>query len=96
VRCRWRSLTRPHHSGGGAGRLPHARIAVDHFHLVKLANDAVTRVRRRGAPLAEASGCAPRAFAGPLRACWSAAGVRSGRSWEHCPLGVSALAAGNV
>jgi len=27
--------------------LPHARVAVDHFHLVKLANDAVTTVRRR-------------------------------------------------
>ncbi len=27
--------------------LPHARTSVDHFHLVKLANDAVTAVRRR-------------------------------------------------
>ena len=27
--------------------LPHARIAVDHFHLVALANQAVTRVRQR-------------------------------------------------
>jgi hypothetical protein len=30
------------------------------------------------------------------RVRWSAAGVRSRRSWERCPLGVSALAAGNV
>jgi transposase len=29
--------------------LPHARIAVDHFHLVKHASDAVTTVRRRAA-----------------------------------------------
>jgi len=28
------------------------------------------------------------------RVRWSAAGVRSRRSWEHCPLGVSALARG--
>jgi transposase len=27
--------------------LPHARLVVDHFHLVKLANDCVTKVRRR-------------------------------------------------
>jgi transposase len=27
--------------------LPHARVAVDHFHLVQLANQAVTRVRQR-------------------------------------------------
>ena len=27
--------------------LPHAKIAVDHFHVVKLANDAVAEVRRR-------------------------------------------------
>jgi transposase len=27
--------------------LPNARLVVDHFHLVKLANDAVTKVRRR-------------------------------------------------
>jgi transposase len=27
--------------------LPHARVSVDHFHLVKLANDALTAVRRR-------------------------------------------------
>jgi transposase len=27
--------------------LPHAAIVVDHFHLVKLANDALTKVRRR-------------------------------------------------
>ncbi|KNX35980.1 ISL3 family transposase [Luteipulveratus halotolerans] len=27
--------------------LPKARVAVDHFHLVKLANDALTKVRRR-------------------------------------------------
>ena len=27
--------------------LPHVRITVDHFHLVKLANDMVTKVRRR-------------------------------------------------
>ena len=30
-----------------AGLLPNARLVVDHFHIVKLANDAVTRVRRR-------------------------------------------------
>lgn len=29
------------------GLLPNARLVVDHFHLVKLANDAVTKVRRR-------------------------------------------------
>lgn len=29
------------------GLLPNATLVVDHFHLVKLANDAVTRVRRR-------------------------------------------------
>ena len=29
------------------GLLPNATIVVDHFHLVKLANDALTRVRRR-------------------------------------------------
>lgn len=29
------------------GLLPNATIAVDHFHLVKLANDAVTKARRR-------------------------------------------------
>ena len=29
------------------GLLPNATIVVDHFHLVKLANDAVTKVRRR-------------------------------------------------
>lgn len=29
------------------GLLPNAAIVVDHFHLVKLANDALTRVRRR-------------------------------------------------
>jgi transposase len=28
------------------GLLPHARLVVDHFHLVKLANDALTGVRR--------------------------------------------------
>ena len=27
--------------------LPHARLVVDHFHVVKLANDCVTKVRRR-------------------------------------------------
>ena len=27
--------------------LPHAVLVVDHFHLVKLANDALTAVRRR-------------------------------------------------
>ena len=27
--------------------LPHAAVAVDHFHLVQLANQAVTRVRQR-------------------------------------------------
>ena len=27
--------------------LPHARIAVDHWHLVRLANDMVTEVRQR-------------------------------------------------
>jgi transposase len=30
-----------------AGLLPNATIVVDHFHLVKLANDALTKVRRR-------------------------------------------------
>jgi transposase len=29
------------------GLLPNARLVVDHFHLVKLANDCVTKVRRR-------------------------------------------------
>jgi transposase len=29
------------------GLLPNARLVVDHFHLVKLANDSVTKVRRR-------------------------------------------------
>ena len=29
------------------GLLPNATIVVDHFHLVKLANDALSRVRRR-------------------------------------------------
>jgi transposase len=29
------------------GLLPNARLVVDHFHLTKLANDAVTKVRRR-------------------------------------------------
>jgi transposase len=29
------------------GLLPNARLVVDHFHLVKLANEAVTKVRRR-------------------------------------------------
>ncbi len=29
------------------GLLPNAALVVDHFHLVKLANDAVTQVRRR-------------------------------------------------
>jgi transposase len=29
------------------GLLPNATIVVDHFHLVKLANDALTKVRRR-------------------------------------------------
>lgn len=29
------------------GLLPNARLVVDHFHMTKLANDAVTRVRRR-------------------------------------------------
>lgn len=29
------------------GLLPNATIVVDHFHLVKLANDAVTTVRQR-------------------------------------------------
>jgi len=29
------------------GLLPNARLVVDHFHIVKLANDAVTKVRRR-------------------------------------------------
>jgi len=31
----------------GSRLLPNARLVVDHFHLVKLANDAVTTVRRR-------------------------------------------------
>lgn len=31
----------------GTRLLPNARLVVDHFHLVKLANDAVTKVRRR-------------------------------------------------
>lgn len=31
----------------GSRLLPNATLVVDHFHLVKLANDAVTRVRRR-------------------------------------------------
>ena len=31
----------------GTPLLPHATLVVDHFHLVKLANDAVTKVRRR-------------------------------------------------
>src|SRR5690606_25070957 len=30
-----------------ADLLPNAQLVVDHFHLVKLANDAVTQVRRR-------------------------------------------------
>ena len=29
------------------GLLPNATVVVDHFHIVKLANDAVTKVRRR-------------------------------------------------
>ena len=29
------------------GLLPNARLVVDHYHLVKLANDCVTKVRRR-------------------------------------------------
>ena len=29
------------------GLLPNATLVVDHFHLVKLANDALTKVRRR-------------------------------------------------
>ena len=29
------------------GLLPNAQIVVDHFHLVKLGNDALTKVRRR-------------------------------------------------
>ena len=29
------------------GLLPNATIVVDHFHLFKLVNDAVTKVRRR-------------------------------------------------
>ena len=29
------------------GLLPNATVVVDHFHLVKLANDALTKVRRR-------------------------------------------------
>jgi len=32
---------------GTPGLLPNARLVVDHFHLVKLANNAVTKVRRR-------------------------------------------------
>jgi transposase len=31
----------------GTRLLPNARLVVDHFHLVKLANDCVTAVRRR-------------------------------------------------
>jgi len=31
----------------GSRLLPNARLVVDHFHLVKLVNDAVTKVRRR-------------------------------------------------
>jgi hypothetical protein len=45
---------RGHRSRGGLrlgdphpGLLPNAKLVVDHFHLVKLANDAVTKVRRR-------------------------------------------------
>jgi transposase len=33
--------------GNGELLLPNARLVVDHFHLVKLANDCVTKVRRR-------------------------------------------------
>lgn len=29
------------------GLLPNATLAVDHFHIIKLGNDAVTKVRRR-------------------------------------------------
>ncbi len=35
------------HAVATAGLLPNATLVVDHFHLVKLANDAVTKVRRR-------------------------------------------------
>ncbi len=35
------------HAIATAGLLPNAVVVVDHFHLVKLANDAVTKVRRR-------------------------------------------------
>lgn len=41
--------------------LPHARIAVDHFHLVKLANDAVTTVRA-GSPSRSTAAAAARAI----------------------------------
>lgn len=35
------------YAAGVRAALPHAQLVVDHFHLVKLANDTVTRVRRR-------------------------------------------------
>jgi Clp amino terminal domain, pathogenicity island component/ATPase family associated with various cellular activities (AAA) len=40
--------------------------------------------------------CASPTLAGPRRVRWPDAGVRSGRSWERCAVGVGALAAGNV
>ncbi|MFL5882469.1 MAG: transposase, partial [Actinomycetota bacterium] len=35
------------YASGVRAALPHARIAVDHWHLVRLANEMVTEVRRR-------------------------------------------------
>lgn len=35
------------YAAGSRTALPHARIAVDHWHLVRLANDMVTEVRQR-------------------------------------------------
>ena len=41
------ALDRAPYTAAVRAALPHARIAVDHFHLVKVASDAVTTVRRR-------------------------------------------------
>jgi transposase len=57
--------------------LPHTRISVDHWHLVRLANLMVTKVRQRVAQETNATGAARTTSRGPTACCSCAPGTSS-------------------
>ncbi len=65
--------------------LPHARIAVDHFHLIMLAKTAHTAMRQRDTRICSVDAAAPPTRPGPTGDCCCAAANAAGlEPWPAC------------